>query len=130
MILRVSPAGVCAGALVGGVGRAAVAALHAKDAGRELALVLVVAALLGITIGALAGATGRPLLGAGIGAALSVLVFLATLPAVALLYLLGAGTVPSLLEMLAVGALAGGIGGAVGQVSAARRSAIGRGKPA
>jgi hypothetical protein len=124
MVLRVSPAGIVVGALVGGVGRATVAALHMQEISRGLVVPLLIAALVGMIVGGLAGATGRPLLGAVAGAVLSGLATLALLPAVAFLYLLGAVTLPSLLESLVVGGLAGGIGGLAGQMASARRSTL------
>ncbi len=121
MAFRVSLVGAGVGALIGGIGRAAVAAFHFTGASGDLTLVVLIAAGIGIVIGALAGATGRPLLGATVGAALSAVIFMLTLPAVAFLQLLGAGTLPSVLEVVAAGALAGGIGGAMERVAARRR---------
>ena len=117
---RLSLVGACVGASVGGVGRAALAAYHLTDARRLGALVLIAAGI-GILIGAVAGLSGKPVPGAVIGAVLSLVVYLGNLQVIGLLALLGAGSVPSLLEALALGALAGGIGGAAGQRAATRR---------
>lgn len=125
MSYRVSLVGAGAGALLGGISRAVLAALHLSDTSRQAIPVVLTAVVIGIVIGALAGATGRPLLGATVGAVLSTVVFVGVLPLVGLLHLLGAGTIPSLLEVVAAGAIPGGIGGAVGQMSVRRRSSAG-----
>ena len=114
MAFRLSMTGAAAGAVVGGISRGAIAAVHLTDTSGDLGQLVLIAAALGIVIGGLAGATGRPLLGAVVGAALSGVVFAATVSVVWIFALVGAGTLPRLLEILAAGALAGGIGGAVG----------------
>jgi hypothetical protein len=115
MAFRLSVTGAAAWAVVGGVSRAAIAAVHITDSSGDLRQLVLIAAAIGVVIGALAGATGRPLLGTAVGAALAGVVFIVTLSAVWMFALIGAGTLPSLLEILAAGALAGGIGGAVGR---------------
>jgi hypothetical protein len=122
--------GVLAGAAIGAAGRAIVVSLHVSSAPGSTALILVAAALVGAIIGALASLPGRPLPGAVAGAVLSGALYLATLPAVWVLYLFGAVTLPSLLEMLAVGALAGGIGGLVAERGGRRLSPPLSGAPA
>ncbi len=117
---RLSLVGACVGASVGGVARAALAAYHLTDA-RQLGALVLITAGIGILIGAVAGLSGKPVSGAVIGAVLSLVVYLGNLQVIGLLALLGAGSVPSLLEALASGALAGGIGGAAGQMAATRR---------
>ena len=121
MAYRASLVGAGVGALVGGISRAAVAAFLLTDVSGDLIVVLFAAAI-GILIGAMAGATGRPVLGATVGGVLSAVAFMITLPAASLIFLAGAGTLPSLLEIIAVGALSGGIGGAAGQMAARCRS--------
>jgi len=121
MAYRASLVGAGVGALVGGISRAAVAAFLLTDVSGDLIVVLFAAAI-GILIGAMAGATGRPVLGATVGGVLSAVAFMVTLPAASLIFLAGAGTLPSLLEIIAVGALSGGIGGAAGQMAARCRS--------
>ena len=121
MTYRASLVGAGVGALVGGISRAAVAAFLLTDVSGDLIVVLFAAAI-GILIGAMAGATGRPVLGATVGGVLSAVAFMVTLPAASLIFLAGAGTLPSLLEIVAVGALSGGIGGAAGQMAARCRS--------
>jgi len=121
MAYRASLVGAGVGALVGGISRAAVAAFLLTDVSGDLIVVLFAAAI-GILIGAMAGATGRPVLGATVGGVLSAVAFMVTLPAASLIFLAGAGTLPSLLEIVAVGALSGGIGGAAGQMAARCRS--------
>ena len=115
MGFRLSVAGAAAGALVGGISRAAIAAFHLTDTSGDLRPLVLIAVGIGVVIGGLAGATGRPLLGAAVGAALSGVVFVVTVQVAWMVVWVGAGTLPSLLEILAAGALAGGIGGAVGR---------------
>jgi len=112
MAFRASLVGAATGAVVGGAGRAAVAVAHFNEVDHVTAPFVVAAAAIGVVIGAIAGLTGRPLLGAVVGAGLSVLAFLGTLPFAMLFQVLGAGSAASLLEIVAVGALAGGVGGA------------------
>ena len=121
MAYRASLVGAGVGALVGGISRAAVAAFLLTDVSGDLIVVLFAAAI-GILIGAMAGATGRPVLGATVGGVLSAVAFMVTLPAASLIFLAGAGTLPSLLEIVAVGVLSGGIGGAAGRMAARCRS--------
>jgi len=122
MAYRASLVGAGVGALVGGISRAAVAAFLLTDVSGDLIPVVLFAGAMGILIGAMAGATGRPVLGATVGGVLSAVAFMVTLPAASLIFLAGAGTLPSLLEIVAVGALSGGIGGAAGQMAARCRS--------
>jgi hypothetical protein len=120
MTRRASLIGACVGALVGAGGRAGVAACSLNEASQGGAVLVLTAALIGMVLGAFAGATGRPVLGALVGAGLSGLFFLMSFPVVAVFDFLGALRTPSLLLMVAMGALAGGVGGA-----AARRQ-VGR----
>ncbi len=115
MAYRASVVGASVGALVGAITRAGMAAFHLTPATQDAVMVVLIAAVIGVIIGGLAGVIAKPLLGAIAGAVLSVLVFLVNLPIVALFHLLGAMTTPSLLEVIAAGALAGGIGGAAGR---------------
>lgn len=107
--------GALTGAVLGAVGRAAIVVAHADLSGKNTVLAAAFAALIGAVIGAIAGATGRPLIGIVIGAALSLAIYLGLLPVVMLIRSLGAGSAPSVYEIMAVGALAGGIGAFVGR---------------
>jgi hypothetical protein len=92
--LRLSLPGAVVGAVLGGIGRGALAAFSVRALNRDtIPLVLVVAAI-GIVIGALSGMTGRPVRGAIVGAALSALAYLATLPAVLFMQAIQAGARP------------------------------------
>ncbi len=125
MAYRAWVVGASVGALVGAITRAGMAALHLAPSIQDPALVVLIAAVMGIITGAPAGAIGKPLLGAIAGAILSVLAFLVNLPIVMFFHFLGALTTPSLLEVIAAGAIAGGIGGAAAQMAARRQSGLG-----
>lgn len=120
MVPRVSWVGVGVGALAGGLIRVGVTALHFPDIVRGPYLTLLVPAIVGIAIGSAAAATGSILLGAAVGAGLSLLFYLGNLVFTFLAVLLGAGTLPALWEVLAVGAISGAIGGAAGQIGTRR----------
>ncbi|HSB78865.1 MAG TPA: hypothetical protein VLM91_08760 [Candidatus Methylomirabilis sp.] len=122
MASRISWIGFSVGALVGGIIRAAVAVLHFPSAAGEQYSIVLLPAVVGIVIGGIAGGTGRILLGAVVGAGLSILFYLGSVPLVGLLTFFGAATLPSLWEVLAVGAVPGAIGGAVGQFVSKRRA--------
>ena len=111
-------AGALTGALLGGIGRAVVAGVHLRGINQGAELGLLSAALIGVIIGALAGLTGKPLLGAVIGAVLSALAYLGMYPIVMLFHALGTLTIASIWEVVAVGALSGGLGGAAGRMAA------------
>ena len=108
-------AGAATGAVLGAVGRAVIALAHVDIAGKDAIIAAGFAGLVGAVIGAVAGATGRPLIGIVTGAALTLLVYLGLLPVVMLFRSLGAGTAPSVYEVVAVGVLSGGIGAFVGR---------------
>jgi hypothetical protein len=130
--MKISGSGAAVGALVGGVGRAAVVLIsvgvvgyHGPVAG-ALAVLAMASGVIGLLVGAIAGATGKPLLGAVVGALLSGAVFEMFMCACA--SLLGslsqrAGadffqeTLVYGLQMAIAGALAGGIGGWVGSMN-------------
>ena len=117
MASRISWIGIGVGALVGGIIRVAVMALHFPAiVGEQYAIALLPAAV-GIVIGGAAAATGRVLLGAVVGAGLSFLFYLGSLLLAGVAAFLGLGTLPALWEVLAVGAITGAIGGAVGQLA-------------
>ena len=80
MQLRPSLLGAVVGAVLGGIGRGALAAFHLRELNRDTTLVVLVVAAIGVVVGALAGLTGRPVWGAVVGAALSAVVYLTTLP--------------------------------------------------
>jgi hypothetical protein len=113
-IIRPSVAGALTGAVLGGVGRAALVALHVHVISQTPILGLLAAGVLGLIIGGLAGLIGRPLLGAVVGVALSAIAYVVTYPIPLLFYALGTLTPPSVVEVLAVGGLAGAVGGAAG----------------
>jgi hypothetical protein len=107
--------GVLVGAVVGGVGRVLVTSLHVSSATDGTAIVLLTAGSAGVLIGAVAGLPGRPLLGAVVGAVVSGVVYIITLPVVLLFQALRTLSVPSALEVLAVGAVAGTLAGFAAQ---------------
>ena len=103
------------GAVLGAGGRAAIVLAHLDISGKDAVIAAAFAAVIGAAIGAVAGLTGRPLVGLVIGAGLTLVLYAATLPVVAMFQFLGAGTAPSVLEVLAVGAVSGGVGAYVGR---------------
>jgi tetrahydromethanopterin S-methyltransferase subunit E len=121
MASRISWFGFAVGALLGGICRVTVMARHFPAIVGEQYPVALLPAVVGIVVGGLAAATGRVLLGAVVGAGLSVLFYLVSLPLVGVAAFLGAATPPALWEVLAVGAIPGAIGGAVGQIARKRR---------
>lgn len=121
--------GAVVGAVLGGVGRGALAVFHVRELSQEMIPVVLIVAAIGIAVGALAGMTGRPVLGAAVGAALSAVAYLGTLPVALFMQFLEVGRAASLAEVLGVGALAGALGGAAGRVAARRRPG-GRGRGA
>ena len=122
MQLRLSLLGAVVGAVLGGIGRGALAAFYLRELNRDTTLVVLVVAAIGIVVGALSGMTGRPVWGAVVGAALSAVAYVTTLPAVLLMQALQVGRAPSLVEVLVVGALVGAIAGAAEDVARRRRS--------
>jgi hypothetical protein len=120
--LRPSLLGAMVGAVLGGIGRGALAAFHVRELNRDTTLVVLVVAAIGVVVGALSGMTGRPVWGAVVGAALSAVVYLATLPAAIFMQTIQVGRAPSLLEVLVVGTLVGALAGAAEHVARRRRS--------
>jgi hypothetical protein len=112
--------GMVVGAAVGAVGRALVTSLHLTAPAQGTVLLLTTAAVAGLLIGVLAGLPGKPLMGAVVGVVVSALLYLGTLPVVMLFHLLGTLVAPSLLEVTAVGALAGVAAGLASQWAARR----------
>jgi hypothetical protein len=123
MASRMSWIGIGVGALVGGLIRVAVTALHFPAIVGEQYSIALLPAVVGIVIGGVAAATGRVLLGAVVGAGLSFLFYLLALPVVGVFSFLGAATLPALWEVLAVGAITGAIGGWAAQIAAKRQIA-------
>ena len=121
MASSISWIGVGVGALIGGIIRVAVMALHFPAIVGEQYAVALMPAVVGIVTGGVAAATGRVLLGAVVGAGLSFLFYLGSLVLVGVAVLLGAGTLPAVWEVLAVGAISGAIGGAVGRIATKRK---------
>jgi len=109
---RLSVIGAVVGAVLGGVGRGALAAFHLQQTNRETFVAILVVAAIGVVIGGLAGMMGRPLLGAVVGVVLSGVVYLATLPVALLMQALDVGRTASLGEVLGVGAVVGAVAGA------------------
>ena len=122
MQLRLSLLGAVVGAVLGGIGRGALAAFYLRELNRDTTLVVLVVAAIGIVVGALSGMTGRPVWGAVVGAALSAVAYVTTLPAALFMQALQVGRAPSLVEVLVVGALVGAIAGAAEDVARRRRS--------
>lgn len=122
--MRVSGKGALVGAGIGAVARAAVVSFNL---GLEIPLVFMLpSAAIGLLVGAIAGALGRPWIGALVGAILSGVIFeLFMLPCASMIGTFAGddqaksvflrSTVAYALQMAAAGALAGGIGGLVGQ---------------
>ena len=108
-------AGAVTGAALGAGGRAAIVFAHVDFSGKDAVLAAAFAAAIGATIGGVAGLTGRPLAGIAIGAGLTLVLYAVTLPVVTLFRVLGVTTTPSVLEVLAVGAVSGAVGGFVGR---------------
>jgi hypothetical protein len=132
--MNISGKGAAVGALVGAAARAAVVLLNLARAGPSgrFAVIALPSAGIGVLVGAIAGATGRPLRGALLGAAISGGVFFLFI--FTCVSLIGeAGLKPGspfgpdvmliALEMAAAGAVAGAVGGAVGQAGQGRRDA-------
>ncbi len=118
--------GLGVGAALGAIIRIAVTTMHFPDLFTQPYVGLYVA-FIGAVVGGLAGMTGTALRGALAGAVLSVLAYAAVLGLAALFALLGAAgagepvPLPSLWEVLVIGAIPGGIAGWVAQ-SATKRS--------
>jgi hypothetical protein len=112
--MQISLTGAGVGALVGAVGRYLVAlgGLLVDGAGHEAPLIALPSAAIGLLVGAIAGALGKPLRGAVVGFVLSAFVFeIFLLPTLAGALLWKALPYMPLLGL--AGAAAGGIGGAV-----------------
>ncbi len=118
---RRSWTGIGVGALVGGIINVAVMALHFPAIVGEQYSVALLPAAVGIIMGGVAAATGRVLLGAVVGAGISFLAYVGSIPLVAMGVSLGAGTPPAVWEVLAVGAIAGAVGVAAGKFATKRR---------
>jgi hypothetical protein len=120
--MRVSGTGAAVGAVLGAFARGAVVLLNLWAHGADrLAAFALPSAGIGLLVGGIAGATGKPLLGAIVGALLSGVVFEFFMCACA--SALGgreggrvlSDTLIYGLEMALAGALAGGLGGAAGR---------------
>lgn len=114
--------GLLVGAAIGGIGRAAVVALHLQTLEPTVVPVLTWAAVLGAIIGGIAGLSGAPRLGAVLGALLATLAHVVMLPLALVVTMTGVATAPSVLAMIAVGALAGFTGGIAARAPKTRRS--------
>ncbi len=120
MASSVSWVGIGVGAVVGGLLRVGVTALHFPAMVGEHYEIALLPAIVGIVTGGAAAATGSVLYGALVGAALSFGFYLGSLPLAGLATFLGAGTLPAVWEVLVVGAVSGAIGGAVGRSTTKR----------
>ena len=123
--MRISVIGAVAGAVVCAISRSLVIIIAVPNVSP---IFFLPSASIGILVGAVAGAIGRPLIGAGIGAVLSAVIFeLFMLPCASLIGTFGAltgdtdadteflkQTVTYLVQMGIAGAIGGGVGGAVG----------------
>src|SRR5258706_16418158 len=78
--MRRALAGATTGAVIGAAGRAAITLDHLHLAGPDAVLAAGIASVLGAAIGAAAGVTGRPFVGIALGAGLTLVIYLATLP--------------------------------------------------
>lgn len=127
--MKISGTGAAVGAAIGFVARGAVVLLNLGGAVGPFGMLALPSAGIGALAGAIAGATGRPLRGALVGAILSGVIFEFFMFACA--SLIGGfsqkasgdfltQTVVYGLEMAIAGALAGGIGGAVGKRTASQ----------
>ncbi len=121
MASRTSWIGLGVGALVGGIINLALMALHFPALVGEHYLIALLPAVVGIVIGGVAAASGRVLRGAVVGAGISLLCYIGSLPLVGMGAFLGAGTPPAVWEVLVVGAIAGALGGAAGQIGTTRK---------
>ncbi len=124
MRTSVSWIGLGLGALVGGILRVGVMAVHFPAIVGEHYPIALLPASLGMITGGVAAATGRVLLGTVVGAGLSFVFYLATMVLVAMSAFLGAGTPPAVWEVLALGAISGAIGGAVGPIGTKRKGGL------
>lgn len=109
--------GAVVGAVLGGLGRVALVIYHLGGVSSDIVAPLLAVAAIGIVVGGLAGMTGRPLLGAVVGAALSLLVHLGTLPVRLMMRALQVAGTASMAEVVVLGAVVGAIAGGVGRAA-------------
>jgi len=126
--LRISPVGATVGAILCAVGRSLVVFWMIQQ---PVLIFMLPSAAIGLLVGAIAGAIGRPFVSALTGAILSAIVFeLFLLPCASLLGTFGdftgnanadaefmQSTLKYLIGMAVAGGIGGGIGGAVGLLS-------------
>jgi hypothetical protein len=124
--MKISAVGAGVGALIGCVARAAVVFVNLGPVEGPLTSIALPSAGIGLLTGAIAGAFGRPLLGAAVGAVLSGVVFelfMFACSSVIGSFSAKAGadflsqTLIYGLEMAIAGAIAGGVGGLLGQAA-------------
>src|SRR5262245_10405775 len=108
---HLSVIGAVVGAVLGGVGRGALAAFHLQQVNRDTVVGILVVAAIGLVIGGLAGMMGRPLWGAVVGAGLSAVAYVATLPIALLMQALDVGRTASFVEVVGIGAVVGALAG-------------------
>ncbi len=114
---RFSAAGAGVGALLGALTRGGLAIHYLSVDGKGLMLAVAASAGIGLVTGGVAGAMGRAWLGALVGGALSVALYYLMLPVVLLLEAFNAvTTVANPLTVAVAGALAGGLGAALGSL--------------
>lgn len=131
--MRFSGVGAAVGAVVGAAARGTIVLWHLGDAATQIPALLIPSATIGLLVGGIAGATGKPLRGAVVGAILSGLVFeVFMLPCVSIIGLLFSqsdstefwrGSLSYALEMALAGAVAGGVGGGIGLIHSRTRAA-------
>ncbi len=109
-----SAAGVGAGAVLGGILRGGLALYHLGAFTADVAPVVLAAVAIGMVNGAIGGAMRRAWLGAVVGGAVSLGLYYLLLPLVMFLQVLKVGTVARPVEALVIGAIAGGLGAALG----------------
>lgn len=133
--MQISGTGALVAAFAGAVLRATVVLYHT---GGQMPMLALPSAGIGLLVGGIAGASGRPLRGAAIGAILSGLIFELFLLSCASVFgtaatLLGdagaggrlhSGALPYLAQMALAGAVAGALGGAAGRGD---RGGVGKG---
>lgn len=109
-----SAAGAAAGALFGGILRGGLALYHLAAFTTGIAPAVLAAVAIGIVNGAIGGAMRRAWLGVIVGGMVSLGFYYLLLPVVLFLQFLKVGTVARPVETLVIGAIAGGLGAALG----------------
>ena len=123
--MKISGIGALVGAVTCAAARSAVILFHLGDLAKVQPAFVVPSATIGMLVGAIAGAAGKPVRGAVVGAVLSGVVFeVLMLPCVSLIGLFSPvasedffrGTLLYGLQMAGAGAIGGALGGGVGRL--------------